>query len=552
MEADGTAAFLSGLPLFRHAPPESLDRIAAATARVDLPARTYLFRAGEPATDVHVLLSGRLEVVSPGGHVVRELGPGSVLGELAVVTGSGRSASVRARRDSELLAVNGLWFQALLRDDAALGFALLRQLAQQLRESAAYGFAAASPAVFAVVPFVHEDEVPSLWRELLDAFAELAPTAGFDHPPDRIAHGDALARAEAAHERVLLLAAGAEDWRTFALRQADRVVVLAGASAPPRAERLADVELVFSETLSPAAIGAWLDAVSPRAHHRVDPDRRQEGIRRAARRMTGRGLGVVLSGGGARGAAHIGALEVLAEAGFELDRVGGCSIGSFVGVMAACGFDTDRMREVWTTELVRRSPFTDYTVPRASLIRGRRAARMLERVFGGLTLEELERSAFTVSADLVTSELVVHRRGPARDAVGASMTIPGLAPPQRRDSRLLVDGGVLNNLPVDVMAETGEGPVVAVDVIRRRDPPDDDAHSALPTIMETLARATVLGSVERSERNRALAAITVVPDVQEIALRDFAQLDRAIEAGRVATAAALDAGGRDVLRAAAG
>jgi NTE family protein len=545
-----TGVFLSGLPLFRHAPPESLDRIAAATVRVELAARDYLYHAGEPATQLHVLLSGRIEVMSVSGSVLRELGPGSVLGELSVLTGSVRSASVRARRDSELLAIDAHHFQALVRHDPALGFALLRELSHLLQESVGVGVEKASPAVFTVAPFAGE----AFWSALRDAFAELGPTATLDRPdPDGRPFGETLARLEADHGRVLLLADGPDEWRSFAFRQADRVIVLAGSAAPPRAAPLAGAELVLCEALPAEGIGRWLDDVEPRASHVIDPAQRRDGMRRAVRRITGRSLGVVLSGGGARGAAHIGVLEVLAESGFELDRVGGCSIGSFIGVMAASGWEPRRMRDVWYEELVKRSPFADYTVPRVSLIRGRRAESMLRRVFGEVSLEELPRRCFTVSADLISSELVVHQRGPAWDAVGTSMAIPGLAPPQRRGSRLLVDGGVLDNLPVDVMAETGEGPVVASDVVRQPGLNDRaGAEPALPTIMETLARATVLGSAERSAANRGLAALTIVPDVQDIALRDFAQLDRAIEAGRAAALTALESGGRDMLRQALG
>ena len=180
---------------------------------------------------------------------------------------------------------------------------------------------------------------------------------------------------------------------------------------------------------------------------------------------------------------------------------------------------------------MRRSPFNDYTLPRVALIRSRKARAMLERVFGAGLVEELERPLFTVSADLLSSQVVVHRRGPIVDAVGASMCIPGLAPPMRQAGRLLVDGGVLNNLPVDHMADADEGPVVAVDVIRRLDETTGE-EPPVPTITETLARATVLGSVERAERNRSLATLVITPDVQAIGLRQWSALEEAVEAGR--------------------
>jgi NTE family protein len=127
------------------------------------------------------------------------------------------------------------------------------------------------------------------------------------------------------------------------------------------------------------------------------------------------------------------------------------------------------------------------------------------------------------------------------------MCIPGLAPPLRRPGRLLVDGGVLNNLPVDHMAETEEGPIVAVDVVRRPDGTSGE-EPPYPTITETLARATVLGSVERAERNRKLATLVVTPDVQAIGLRQWSAIDRSVEAGRRAAVEALEADGADRLR----
>ena len=173
---------------------------------------------------------------------------------------------------------------------------------------------------------------------------------------------------------------------------------------------------------------------------------------------------------------------------------------------------------------------------------------MLERVFGDQIMEELRTSFFTVSADLLASRTVVHRRGLVLEAVGASMSIPGLVPPLSRPGRLLVDGGVLNNLPVDVMAADDEGPIVAVDVIRRLDELDAAVAPPLPSITETLSRATVLGSVERAERNRKLATLVVTPDVQHVALREFSALDQAADVGYEAMRAALEAGEAEQLR----
>ncbi len=254
----------------------------------------------------------------------------------------------------------------------------------------------------------------------------------------------------------------------------------------------------------------------------------------------------MLSGGGARAFAHVGVLEVLTAEGIVIDRFGGTSMGAFVAGLAALGWTPEQMIGTCNAELARRAPFSDYTFPRHALIRARRAASMLWRVFGDVAVEQLSRPLFTVSADLLSSRMVVHRTGPLAEAVGASMAIPGLAPPVPRHAELLVDGGVLNNLPIDVMTAGEAGPVIAVDVMRRLEG-DPTQVALLPTILETLSRATVLGSVERAESNRELADLLITPDVQEITLRGFRHLDRAVDAGRRAAEEALAAGAKEAL-----
>jgi predicted acylesterase/phospholipase RssA len=280
------------------------------------------------------------------------------------------------------------------------------------------------------------------------------------------------------------------DWSGFCRRQADRVVEI-GAPAPEAA--------------------------------------------RLARRLAGRAVGVVLSGGGARGLAHIGVLEALSEAGVVVDRVGGCSMGALVGAQFALGRDPVEIRERCRAELVERNPLGDYTVPRIALTRGRRGRAMLERLLGEARIEDLPRDFFCVSSDLVAGTLAVHREGRLADAVAASVALPGIVPPVRLGGRVLVDGGVLDNLPVGEMAAAGEGPVIAVDVTARYDP------SARAGIRETLLRTLVLGSSDTSAAAQAHADLVVEPDVAGIGMLDFARLDDLVQRGREGARWALNA-----------
>jgi NTE family protein len=544
---------LAGVPLLAGADAYALEALAADARPCRVLAGDWVLREGDEADDLFVVLRGRMRVVSRASgdeRTLRVLGPGAAIGELALLTGAPRSASVQALRDTTLLRLHRDSFVDLIERDAGFAAAVARELALQLQASGGLDAPPSRPALIALEAL--SPGVPL--RGVAASLSRALETYGSVETLGASAAGTgAVERAEDEHAHVLLVdETGAGAWSDLCARQADRRLLVATADTPLPAGPSRDCDLVILGPAPGAAVRALVERVDPRALHRLaSTEPTDPGAGRMARRIVGRALGLVLSGGGARGFAHIGALAELEQDGIEVDRYGGCSMGSFIAAMAASGWRASDIRDRCHEELVRRSPFNDYTLPRVALIRSRKAARMLDRLFAELTIEELAKPLFTVSADLVSSGLVVHRRGSVVEAVGASMSIPGLAPPLPRGGRLLVDGGVLNNLPVDAMADTAEGPIVAVDVVRRLEP-SDAGESSLPSIMETLSRATVLGSVERAERNRELALLVVSPDMQDVPLRDFRSLDRAIETGRAAARAALDNGGRDAILTAVG
>ena len=540
---------LACVPLLAGADAEALEALAADAYPRRVLAGEWLIREGDDAEDLYVVLRGRLRAVAGAdGRTLRVLGPGAAIGELALLTGSARSASVQAVRDSTLLQLGRGRFVELMERDSGFAAAVARELAAQLQASGGLAAPPTRPALLTLRRVDAGVPLAAVASSLAHALSTYGPVEilGAD-----AAGTSAVEQAEQENAHVLLVdETGAGVWSDLCARQADRTLLVATADSPLPAEPSPDADLVVLGPSSGAALRTLLDAVQPRAHHRLATTEPSDpGAGRLARRLVGRALGVVLSGGGARGFAHIGALAELEADGIEIDRYGGCSMGSFIAAMAAAGWSPGDIHGRCDEELVRRSPFNDYTLPRVALIRSRKAARMFDRLFGEMTIEELAKPLFTVSADLLSSRLVIHRRGSVTEAVGASMSIPGLVPPLSRSGRLLVDGGVLNNLPIDAMADSGEGPIVAVDVVRRLEVSAED-EPPLPSIMETLSRATVLGSVERAERNRELALLVITPEAQDIPLRDFRALDRAVEAGRAAARAALDAGARDEILAA--
>jgi predicted acylesterase/phospholipase RssA/CRP-like cAMP-binding protein len=563
--------FIREIPLFASLPESALDEIAARVQERDVPAGEWVFREGDTGEGLYVLRTGRLDVVREAGDaeiMIRTLSPGAVLGELAVLTDAPRSASVRARRDSNLLGLTNSAFLELL-DDADFAVALTTALAIQLQASRAVTLPSDPvPPVIAIVP-LDESEASSAFAA--DLATALARWTGVKHLDEREAveaasFGDALDTWERRTGQVLLTVdpSCGDEWRAFCLRQADRVVAVAGNGArepvAPRGVEGADVAMLGWPGSRPA-LEALTSALEPRAVYPIrDGERRAAGIDAVARRLSGHAPGVVLSGGGARGFAHLGVLDELLATGVELDRVGGCSMGALVGALFAVGLAPDEIEARLRAELIDRYPMSDFTIPLAALVRGRKAEAMLLRLFEDRQIEELEREFFCVSSDLVTSELVVHRRGNLYEAVGASLCLPGVGPPVALGDRLLVDGGVLDNLPVATMAARGEGPVIAVDVSSRFEPPSRSAaggdrrrlrrlsarvrraiigwDAPLPTFGETLTRSVVLGSIDTAEAARKHADVVIAPAVQGIGLTEF---DRIAEIRAQGSAAAREA-----------
>jgi NTE family protein len=570
--------FLARSPLFADLTPALRDQLAERSEPVRLAAGEWLFQEGDPGDAMYLVRAGRLEVVSGNsGVVVRQLGRGDALGELALLTSSPRSASVRAARASDLLMIGRQHFEELLQSSPALSLSLNRILGEQLRSSqAAASSARPRPATVALLSLDERVPIGELSRDLAEAVKGMLDTELLtDRQLDPAHAGDDPARvfaplldgAEGSHELVLLDAGALPDgspWSEFCLQQADRILAFTSGGPVPEGlegrSELKGCDLVLYDVV-PGRLAAesWASALEPSECHVVRGDERAHDVARIARRLSGRSVGVVLSGGGARAFSHIGVLEELLGAGVIVDRVLGVSMGAYVGALFATGLDIDEIDARCFEEWVQRRPLGDYTFPRYSLIRGERAIAMMQRTFGEQTIEELPRSFMCGYTELRSGSFVLARHGALWEKVGFSMCLPIIAPPQTRGRELFIDGSLINNLPVEAMADMGEGPVIAVDVKASFDrPAGGEGHTATagpesngasrsrrrserpPSLGETLTRVLLLGSANTSDAARRHADLIIKPRAEGVGLLEFTQLDAAREAGRAAAREALE------------
>jgi predicted acylesterase/phospholipase RssA len=387
---------------------------------------------------------------------------------------------------------------------------------------------------------------------VLDGTEVAAPSSGT--PPASV-FAPLLDRAEARHDLVLLTAGSLlapDAWTEFCLQQADRILaVTRGGPAPPgltERHELRGCDLVLYDTTPESGAAETITGLlDPIESHVLRRAQLGTDLARTARRLSGRSVGIVLSGGGARAFSHIGVIEELEAAGVAIDRVAGVSMGAFIGALLAMEIGADEIDAVCFEEWIGRRPLNDYTIPRHALIRGERFRAMLHRTFGSLRIEELPR-AFTCSCtELRSGRLVTSRHGPLWEAVGFSMCLPIVAPPQVRGREIFADGSLVDNLPVQEMALLGEGPIIAVDVKPSAErlpdggaPRHETRPERTPSLGDTVTRVLLLGSANTSEAARRHADLVIKPRVEGIGLLEFHQIDAAREAGRAAARAALE------------
>jgi predicted acylesterase/phospholipase RssA/CRP-like cAMP-binding protein len=554
-----TVALLRNVPVLSALSDELLERVAADVEELEVSAGEWIFREGEAAKSMFIVSGGSVEIISELPHetligVVRR---GEVLGELALLREGTRSLSARARRGSRLLELGRNAFERLIMEAPPFALALTRALGVRLAASHAPIAKASPPRLIAVVglhPGAPTADVAERLRQALGGHGTVAllSSGGVGE----------IDQAERDVDRVILRGGETpdEEWTQFSLREAD--MVLATASSMPsdgwlrHARLLRGCELLV---LAPRAPTGLLASVEPRQVQVVaDASQLRATLASTARRFAGQALGIVFSGGGARALAHLGVVEELIAAGLHFDRVAGVSAGSLVAATIASGFSVKESYELFRLGFVETNPTNDYAPPAFSIIRGAKTRRLLRAAFGDRRIEELPLRFFSVSCDLVSHQPVVHAAGPLADAVYASLAIPGIFPPiATPDGRLLVDGGVLDNLPVATMARSGEGPVIAVDVTGR---PGDFGHpgrprlrklggtlrraltgsdAEIPRLGETIVRAVTVGSVDTVDAARMHADLVITPRPDGVGLMEWKALPRVYESGREAARAVL-------------
>ncbi|MEI6669287.1 MAG: patatin-like phospholipase family protein [Acidobacteriota bacterium] len=568
--------------LFRTLDEAGRRAVASEVSWVQVAGGECLFKAGDVGDALFVVITGRLQAIVevPGAVplVVGDIACGEVVGEMALLTGDPRSLTVRAIRDTTLVKFSKQAFERVTERNPQAMLAVTRRIIARLQQRNTGTRPPARVSTLALVTAGGGDAHQRVAQRLASALDPSGNTAvltgaTFDEATngmDPLGASRWLDDQEREHAHTLYLAdATSTPWTARCIRQADRALVVADGDTAPDEARIAawtremslhdgmpPVELVLlhASTATPRGTSAWIAVTSAISHHHLCPSVAGE-YERMARFLTGRAVGLVLGGGGARGFAHLGVIRAFREAGVPIDAVGGTSMGAIIGGQCAMDVAPADMLALNRHHWIENNPLKDKTLPVVALLSCRRLDAMVASMFGTVDIADLWRRYFCVSTDITNAELRVHRSGSLARATRASMSLPGIAIPVYDNGAMLIDGGILNNLPADIMKTVGGGPVAAVNVTPDKDlavtGPYPEAISGwslllqrqrvkLPGILSIIMRTTLLASTRERKRVAEDIDLLMNPAVSQFGMFDWNDLEAIAQAGYDCARLALD------------
>ena len=513
-------AQLRSIPFFRNLPAGALEAVAAQLQPEHHRRGDVVFHQGEPGESMYLVMSGQVEVLAGADQApLAALGPGSFVGELALLLGEPRSATLRVVADTWLWALRRADLEVLLSEHPVIGVELSRELGRRLVATNRQLVAPPTTRFTAVFGPGVADLAAAVQARAGTArvgVLELPGAPAVGALPDGVV-------------RLLRARLDADGLAAMAGHDVEGIAYLLLA-APAAENALGRVAVDLAEHV--AAFGSapgWVRRPGP-SHVVLRGDGSRESLERIARWVTGQALGLALSSGGSKALAHLGVLRVLREAGIVIDAVAGTSGGAMVGAGFAIGLSEDEMlanvRELASGLRFRRVDFN--LLPRSALFKGVKLRHQLDTWCGGKTFADTRIPCWTVATDVALGAEIVINSGPLADGIRASMSIPGAMNPWPLHGRRCIDGAVVNPMPASVLRDAGLRLVVGSNVAGQELP----AEALMdPHLLQIMGR--MVNSMEREmiKAQVPLVDVLIRPRVGPAASFDFSRIDEFILEG---------------------
>ena len=558
---------------------QEAEKILSKLKSVSLHKGDTLFSQGDESTSLFILVSGKLSVFihtdNENPQVVGEIFNGETVGEMGLLNQEKRSAGVKALRKSELLELSLDQFNSLWQQQPSILLTIAKRTTVRLRQTLESMSTLNKKRRILLVPENTETPLDTFVKKMkpkiknsqhvhIVTYDDLKKEIGELDDFDQVANF--LDNQDQNVQTVIYIAnIGHKKWMDICLELSDKIMVVADGSKAPRynieIEQLikasSNLNLMKKELILlhpntkqfPTNTKVWLEKNWYDQHHHICLDDDKQ-MARMYRFLLGIPISFVFAGGGAKSFAQIGALKALEEAGIPIDAAGGTSQGSVTAWLASSGKSYDSITETVQGILKKtRKGLNEYTIPLYAVLSGKTIVEALKFGTEETKIEDLWHPMFCISVDIEHRKEIVHRDGLAWRAIRASISLPAIFPPLINNKGTHVDGGVMNNCPVDVMKNdilNHDGYVIAFDFTESK---KDKAYSApenismvkyflnkfklthyhikLPGIGETLMRSLMTSSDKKSNENIKLASTCIRLPTNEFSLLDYS--DKAVD-----------------------
>lgn len=252
-------------------------------------------------------------------------------------------------------------------------------------------------------------------------------------------------------------------------------------------------------------------------------------------------IGLALGGGGAKGFAHLGALKVFEKNNIEFDIVSGTSIGALVGALYCAGFKFEEIKKL--SDEIPWKKLLDLSIPKEGLIKGDKIEEYIRKLLQGKQFSDLEKPLFITATDIKNFREIIFNKGDLAKAIRASISIPGVFNPVTNNEKVLVDGGVIDNLPIEILKLNGAKKIIAINLFNKQtkdfkyDTAETKKEKIPSNIMINLMNSYAI--LEQEKLKRTLKniedEIIISPNIDSIKIYEFNKSKKGIEEGEKAT-----------------
>ena len=556
--------------LFGEINDEQVEHILAFAKIISYNTGQYVFQQNDPGNAFYIVLSGRFRVLqnsSAGIYILGDIAVGEPIGEFSLFTRELHSASVVALRKSTVLCLKDDEYTSIVKEFPSFANTITRFVIERMRQNELQKKIDAAPKNIAVVNLQPENDVSVTTAQLKEQLMSM----GLE-----ITIYDSLSISEKNYEstfdnmdknaglNILVCDSEHTEWAKQSIAYCDLIIVATDFYAESNLYEIETLLDLYSTSVLnkkiyllllhpedaklPANTRRWFENRDFDLHIHLRKNNHRD-IRRFCRIITHQAIGLVLGGGGARGFAHTGVVKALLEAGLEFDFVGGTSAGGLYGTaITHADFDMDKIMRLCKLAAHSKLTSNDYTLPFVSLMSGKKMRRFLEKMYNDTFIEDLWVNSFCVSTNFSNASIKVHETGLLRKQVEASIAIPGVFPPVIINKNLHIDGGVIDNLPVEPIYNKPVRYTIAVSlsaentpVINLKEVPSSwkmfwekitrSGSEKLPGLSSILINSITINSRHRQEQSKPHVSLYIELDLKEYKFLDWNHWEQIVQKG---------------------